>query len=231
MNRFLLVIGLLGVCFSTEVWAQLAITSPQARIVYQRNQQNEASIPITGICPGNATRVDARVEIVPGAQGISTNWVQIDGNPQNGTFQGNLTAKGGWYRLFVRVFAGGSIIAESILDRVGVGEVFIIAGQSNAQGGHQPTPGASDDRVSCVDYADGDLTESNFPTYFLAKPMLVGRLGHITHCIFGVCWVIVWFGGYRCRCYFMGLHMVVLIAKYGKFRPTGKILAGNPASY
>lgn len=162
MNRLLLVISLVFGAVSS-LWAQVSIMSPQARMVFQRNQQNEASVPISGICPVNATRVEARFEIIPGGGGSSTNWFQIDGNPQNGTFQGNLTARGGWYRLFVRVFAGSTNIGEAVLDRVGIGEVFIIAGQSNASGGLQPTPGASDDRVSVVDYADGDLTESRFP--------------------------------------------------------------------
>ncbi|OIN59678.1 sialate O-acetylesterase [Arsenicibacter rosenii] len=165
MNRFLLVIGLLFGAVSS-LWAQVSIMSPQARMVFQRNLQNEASVPISGLCPANATRVEARFEIIPGGGGTSTNWIQIDGNPQNGTFQGNLTARGGWYRLFVRVLAGNANIGEAVLDRVGVGEVFIIAGQSNASGGLQPTPGASDDRVSVVDYADGDLTESRFPLVF-----------------------------------------------------------------
>lgn len=166
MNKLLLLAALFCAIICPDAWGQFTITSPQNRIVYQRNQQNEARIPVTGICPASATRVDAMVETISGAQGTSTNWTQIDGNPQNGTFQGSLTARGGWYRLSVRVYAGGSLIAEGSIDRVGVGEVFIIAGQSNAQGGHQPTQGASDDRVSCVDYIDGDLIESNFPLVF-----------------------------------------------------------------
>lgn len=166
MNKLILFTSILCLAVSAKSWGQFVITSPQNRIVYQRNQQNEAAIPVTGLCPGNATRVEARVDVVSGAQGTPTDWVQIDGSPQNGTFQGTLTAKGGWYRMSIRVFAGGNIIAEGGVDRVGVGEVFIIAGQSNASGGHQPTPGAADDRVSCVDYADGDLIESNFPLVF-----------------------------------------------------------------
>jgi len=48
-------------------------------------------------------------------------------------FRAELAAPaGGWYRLEVRLTGGGQIVAETTVEHVGVGEVFVIAGQSNS---------------------------------------------------------------------------------------------------
>lgn len=39
---------------------------------------------------------------------------------------------GGWYRLEVRLIGSGTNIAEANVEHVGVGEIFVVAGQSNA---------------------------------------------------------------------------------------------------
>src|SRR5581483_848800 len=38
----------------------------------------------------------------------------------------------GWFRLDVRAVMGGKAVAQATVERVGVGEVFVVAGQSNA---------------------------------------------------------------------------------------------------
>jgi hypothetical protein len=49
------------------------------------------------------------------------------------SFEGDLLAPaGGWYRLEVRALKGGQPVAQSAVDHVGVGEVFVMAGQSNS---------------------------------------------------------------------------------------------------
>jgi hypothetical protein len=48
-------------------------------------------------------------------------------------FRAELAAPaGGWYRLEVRLSGGGQVVAETAVEHVGVGEVFVIAGQSNS---------------------------------------------------------------------------------------------------
>lgn len=49
------------------------------------------------------------------------------------TFRGELNLPaGGWYRLEVRAMRQGSPVASAIVEHVGMGEVFVIAGQSNS---------------------------------------------------------------------------------------------------
>ncbi len=123
-------------------------------------------MPVTGICPSSATRIEIRAEAIQSGQGISTGWLTADGSPKNGRFAGLVTLTGGWYRMYVRALTNAIVISETTVDRMGVGEVFIVAGQSNAAGGHTANPGASDDRVSVVDWYEDDLPEAHLPLTF-----------------------------------------------------------------
>lgn len=77
-----------------------------------------------------------------------------------------VTLKGGWYRLHIRALSNAITISETTVERMGVGEVFIVAGQSNAAGGHLGNPGAADDRVTVVDWYEDDLPEARLPLIF-----------------------------------------------------------------
>jgi len=160
------ILSLFFLLFYEVCAGQFSVISPQNRIVFQRSNQNEAAVPITGICPSSATRIEVRAEPIQSGQGTSTGWLTADNAPRNGRFSGMVTLRGGWYRLFVRALANNNTLVEATVDRVGIGEVFIVAGQSNAQGGHVSNPGASDDRVSVVDWYEDDLPEANLPLTF-----------------------------------------------------------------
>jgi hypothetical protein len=74
----------------------------------------------------------------------------LDSAPTNGSFRGKLRLKGGWHDLSVIAYAGSTAMATSMVQRVGVGEVFVPAGQSNAANYGQPRLNAMDDRVSAL---------------------------------------------------------------------------------
>src|SRR5690606_25019230 len=85
--------------------------------------------------------------------GQTTDWTVIDAHPSGGYFSGTVTCMGGWYELEVRGKTGDAVIGSSKVNRVGVGEVFLIAGQSNAQGmTGKGAFGAGDERVVRADY-------------------------------------------------------------------------------
>jgi len=132
--------------------AQVQVSFPTTRAVVQRNTANQATIRITGYYTAPLTRVEARL-IARDGQGTTTDWQTIQNNTAGGTFAGDLTGQGGWYDLKVRGMNGNQPVgAETTVERVGIGEVFVIAGQSNAQGVHQDAPNPQNDRVNCVNY-------------------------------------------------------------------------------
>ena len=146
--------------------AQLRVTSPVPRMVFQRALTNEASITVTGIGPPAATRIEARFVPLAIGQGTPTTWKPIDILPGSAAFRGQITVSTGWYRLDVRAKSGTTLLTETHVNRVGVGEVFVVAGQSNPYGGFQRVPNSIDDRVSCIDFRQDSLSEQLLPLQF-----------------------------------------------------------------
>jgi hypothetical protein len=150
---------------TNQALAQLTVSSPCSRAVYQRDSTNRAVVFVSGLAPTIATRIIARFVPVVTGQGVATTWQSLSISTATSVFQGAPIVMGGWYRLDVRALAGADTIVSASIDRVGVGEVFIVAGQSNAYG-MAGTAGATDDRVSVLDFKDDNLNEQLLPVSF-----------------------------------------------------------------
>jgi hypothetical protein len=148
--------------------AQIQVSFPVSRAVFQRTTANEAKIRINGYFTQSVSRIDARVQARNG-QGSSSDWVTIQANPTGGNFAGDLTVRGGWYNLEVRGMNGDQQVGMTVVERVGVGEVFIVAGQSNAQGIYDDMPSAADDRVNSINYFDSSESQGDPPTDLLGQ--------------------------------------------------------------
>ena len=109
--------------------SQITIDFPRERMTYQRDNNNEAKIYISGNFSAEYDSIRARVVSRVSGQGTDTDWKKIavrDGKPY---FSGEITATGGWYNLQVVAFKNGQSVDFVTVRRVGVGEVFAIAGQ------------------------------------------------------------------------------------------------------
>ncbi len=145
---------------STVVYAQINITYPTSRAIFQRNNSNQSPIYVAGNYTTFADKIEARAIARPmtPAQGTTTNWTVIQSNPSNGYYYGTLNVSGGWYDLEVRHWNGTILLGTASIQRIGVGEVFLIAGQSNSTGDESLKnqgnygPMANDDRVNIVNY-------------------------------------------------------------------------------
>ena len=108
---------------------ELTLSSPTDFQVFQRRTRTEGRVTIAGRmkdAPG------AKVEIrLVGCQ-RNGEWRPVDTGAQD-AFEIVLTApSGGWYRCEARLTQGGRMLAENAVAHVGVGEVFLVAGQSNS---------------------------------------------------------------------------------------------------
>lgn len=131
--------------------AQIQVSFPTSRAVFQRDNANQATFRVNGYYTSPVTRIEARLQVREGGRGTAVDWQTIQANPSGGVFAGDIRAQGGWYNLEVRGMNGDQQVgAVTPVERVGVGEVFIIAGQSNAQGIHQRAPNPGNDLVNCV---------------------------------------------------------------------------------
>jgi hypothetical protein len=145
---------------SSTVFSQIKITSPTFQAVYQQDVKGQREITVSGTFTTPMDQVEIRAEPVAQGQGVPMPWKALQVAPKGGVFAGNITLPGGWYTLEVRAVSDGKIVGRDVLARVGIGEVFIIAGQSNAQGlKGKPTQGtgATDDRVLYINNYENDL--------------------------------------------------------------------------
>jgi len=133
-----------------EVTAQ--VLSPTEYQVVQRDVANQGSIAVAVHIDGQSAAVEARLVLMPGPyKGTTTDWTALTATAETGGYTGEVTAAaGGWYELQVRVQAGGDDPAAATVPHIGIGEVFITAGQSqtaNRNNCHTP----EDDRVVTFD--------------------------------------------------------------------------------
>jgi hypothetical protein len=156
--------ALLLVCtISSTVFSQIKITSPTFQAVYQQDFQGQREITVSGTFTVPMDKVEIRAVPVAQGQGFELPWQELQAAPKGGVFAGNIKLLGGWYTLEVRAVSSGKIVGRDVLARMGVGEIFIIAGQSNAQGLKKyPGPGATDDRVIYIsNYENDELGQYN----------------------------------------------------------------------
>jgi hypothetical protein len=154
LKKILLLVLLLGT--SNLIFSQITISSPVIRQVFQRDLNSQAFITITGSYSQPMDTIQVRFTPVKVGQGTLIDWTVIKSSPLGGLFKGSITVKGGWYSMEVRGLLNGKIVGNvSTISRVGVGEVFVIAGQSNAGGSsllETNETAATDDRVNCANF-------------------------------------------------------------------------------
>lgn len=155
---FRILLSLIGILtIPMVVKGQIDVTTPLERSVYQREINGSADVIISGNYAIPVDKIEVRATPVADGQGKAINWTTLQDKPSGGIFSGKLSVSGGWYKVEVRGLKGGIAIGNiDVISRVGVGEVFIISGQSNAQGMDESNPSAplpppaKDDRVNYV---------------------------------------------------------------------------------
>jgi len=131
----------------------LILSEPTGHAVFQRDSRDWADVAVAGTVTGidameSATRIEARAVAMDGFNGTDTDWTLVDDTLFDGQFAGSLTVSAGWYAIEVRAWDAALLVAQTTVEQVGVGEVFVAAGQSNSAnfGTARLTP--QDERIS-----------------------------------------------------------------------------------
>jgi len=154
---------------------KLTVTFPPERYVRQRDANDDGAFAIEGSCLAAAGGVvQARALLRKGMnRGRTTGWVDAARAGAGGKFHGSVTLKaGGWYRLQLRAVVAWKIVARTAVEKVGVGEVFITAGQSNSGNSGLPPQLAKDDRV---------VYRRDDNTYVPARDPIPGSINPVSH--------------------------------------------------
>jgi len=126
--------------------AALRIVRPLEWAVVQRHDRAGGAIPVEVRADvPEAGGIEARVALA-----IDAPWHTL--TRKGGTFTGLLAAPaGGWHRLEVRSVIEGAVMGMTTVERVGVGDVFIVAGQSNSANHGEERLAPATDRVVALD--------------------------------------------------------------------------------
>jgi len=154
-----------------DYFDSITIIQPLSRAVFQRDEKNIAMVPVKGIYEGSPTRIEARAIVMDGFTGTPTDWHIIDASPTGGSFSASIpVTAGGWYSIQVRPFKGEKPGLTSIVNEIGVGEVFITSGQSNSANYGSPGLTPNHDTVSA-------WTGNNWRHAYDPQPIASGRGG------------------------------------------------------
>jgi hypothetical protein len=110
------------------------VAFPHDSQIVQVSPSNHVEIPIVGRVGLRASRVEIAATSRATQVSRENAWATLDAAPRLTHYSGRISLSNGWHRIYLRSFgSGGYRLANDIL--LGVGEVFIVAGQSNAAGG------------------------------------------------------------------------------------------------
>ncbi len=116
----------------TYTETDLTVLSPRDLQVFQRRTRTQGSILVSGRVRPAADKLEAKVSGAGLAGALPETWQAIPLLPPTRMFRAELpTPAGGWYTVSLRATKGGATVAESTIAKVGVGDVFVGAGQSN----------------------------------------------------------------------------------------------------
>jgi hypothetical protein len=119
-----------------SVSATITLTSPSDYQVFQRQTRAAGRIVVEGTVniPAKSTAAKPdRLQTRVTGNSLTGEWQALPFDARVPRFRGEVRVPvGGWYKLDVRLSLGEQVLAEAVVEHVGVGEVFVIAGQSNS---------------------------------------------------------------------------------------------------
>ena len=159
-----------AVIAADEITAKLDLTSPRDYQVFQRKSLTEGTVVVAGqlsfVKGGVPTDVTLESRLIDESAAVAKpgEWKRLPWDARVASFRFAMNAAaGGWYRLEVRVRSGEATLLTVPVDHVGIGEVFIVAGQSNSanhgEGQTQPKTG----RVSAFNGSNWQIANDPQP--------------------------------------------------------------------
>jgi len=112
--------------------ATLKLVSPLDYQVVQRETKERGKITVSGyLTDYEGKNIEIEARIILGEK--TGKWHNLTATFNEGNFTATLDAPtGAWYRIEVRANQSSEEIANAVIEHVGIGEVFVIAGQSNS---------------------------------------------------------------------------------------------------
>ena len=134
--RRLSLLSLIFVSLAAQAQFPITLTAPLDYQVFQRVTRDRGFILIRGHLVSPGDKLEARILNTPDtrpAHSFSRKWLRIAINKATGEFDSAIaTPAGGFFAVELRAINGRNTVALLQVQHVGVGEVFLISGQSNS---------------------------------------------------------------------------------------------------
>ena len=111
----------------------LTLDAPTDYQVFQRKTKLQGAVVVRGRMRSAYDRLEIRTTGKPLQGMLPDQWREVPLADKARSFEATVPAPaGGWYKVEVRALKDGKVVGEMSVDHVGVGEIFIGAGQSNS---------------------------------------------------------------------------------------------------
>ena len=112
----------------------VTVLSPRPLQVVQRDSRDTGKVLVSGCVKSDCDKVEVRFSGKGMDGDLPDQWQNVEYNAAGKSFRECVKVPaGGWYKVEVRASKRGQPVGEAVtIDKVGVGEVFVIAGQSNS---------------------------------------------------------------------------------------------------
>ncbi len=140
----------------------VTVLAPKDYQVFQRRTLLEGAVRLSGRCAGAFDGLEVRISgKALGAAAVPDSWLPVALDPATGGFNTTVAVPaGGWYKVEFRLRRKQATVAQETVEHVGVGEVFVGAGQSNStncggNGSKSPLDGRTQPQSGRVSTFDG----------------------------------------------------------------------------
>lgn len=114
-------------------FAPLTLDSPLDYQVFQRDSREHGTIRIAGKLPAPDAKIEARIVEAKSNAENQPEWKPLAAKISESDFSAELHGDaGGWFGIEVRAIRNNGTLTSTSVDHVGIGEVFVVAGQSNS---------------------------------------------------------------------------------------------------
>jgi len=142
--------------------ATLTLESPVDYQVFQQHAGHHGKVTLVGNFV-EETASGYSVEVRINELGKEGRWIKAPGKFKTQSFTHTMEfPSGGWYRLEVRINNAGKLTVETV-EHVGVGEVFVVAGQSNSANHGEEKQNTMTGRVATFDGKAWKLSQDPQP--------------------------------------------------------------------
>ena len=132
--------------------APVVLHSPVDYQVFQRRTWLGGEVGISGRAPSDTESLQVQLTGKSLRGDLPAEWTTIEFDPRDGSFSSTLEVPaGGWYTCRVRAIQRDKLIGWTQVPHVGVGEVFMVAGQSNSSNHGSERQRPTSDKVSAFD--------------------------------------------------------------------------------